>query len=171
VLIADLLRVRFAKRRYGPARYRLRVDDPDGPSTAGGRLARQALSLVSRDGSVPAIVCGWVDVSKREAQLRSHGVVVRRHQRHHGSPPDLSAQEYEKFLRLLMDTLFEGGIRLLLLLPDEQEAPLARPQAESTRGTLSSILGVTLIAALAFILGMHVAHVTPWLEYAQALLR
>ncbi|MBN1203318.1 MAG: hypothetical protein JXB05_00145 [Myxococcaceae bacterium] len=169
-LITDLLRAKFAQRRYGPARYRLRVGEPEGPSTAGGLLARQPLSLVTRDGSMPAIVCGWVDISKREAQLRSHGVVVRRHQHHHGSPPSLSAQEYEKFLRKLMDTLFEGGIRLLLLLPDEQE-DLAPSRAEAPRGSLGSVLVVALLIVLAFVMGMNVERVAPWLEHAQALLR
>jgi hypothetical protein len=79
-MVADLVKATFARRSYGAAPYRLRIDEPDGPSTAGGLHARQPISLVSNLDSAPAVVCGWVDVAKKEAQLRSYGVVVRRHQ-------------------------------------------------------------------------------------------
>lgn len=164
-LIADLLRTRFGKRRYGTVHYRLRIDEPGGPSTAGGRLARQSLSLVARKNAAPAIVCGWVDVAKKEAQLRSYGMVVKRQQRHHGSVPALSAQEYERFLQKLMHTLFEGGIRLVLHVPDEQEsqqAPTAR------RSPLLTVLGVLGLVALGFVLGMNAERLAPWFEQASS---
>ncbi|MDC0714075.1 hypothetical protein POL68_36760 [Stigmatella sp. ncwal1] len=151
-VIADLVRAAFARRSYGPASYRLRIDEPDGPSTAGGILARQPISLVSNLESAPAIVCGWVDVSKKESQLRNHAAVVKRHQSRYGRPMDISAEEYERFFNELVDTLFYGGIKVLVLIPDEQEAPPA--QVQPRKAPSRSGLGTFLLLVLAFALGV-----------------
>jgi len=51
LLFADALRGRFAKKIYGRNPHRVaRIDEPEGPSTAGGKLARQPVSLVPRKG-------------------------------------------------------------------------------------------------------------------------
>lgn len=170
VMIADLIRERFAGRSYGGAFYRLRIDDPDGPSTAGGRLARQPLSLVPRMDSAPVIVCGWVDVYKKDAQLRSHEVVMRRHHGRQGAGLPISAEAYERFLDELMNTLFEGGIRILVVVPEDQEALPAPPPAPVRRHPLRSFLGAVLLLGLGFGLGLSVERLEPWLERARQLL-
>ncbi|MFY0574851.1 hypothetical protein ACN28S_11215 [Cystobacter fuscus] len=67
-LFADRLRERFAQKRYGRAPHLrvLRIDEPEGPSTAGGRLARQPLS--SSPGAArhpPSSAAGWTSPGKR----------------------------------------------------------------------------------------------------------
>ncbi|ADO70098.1 uncharacterized protein STAUR_2294 [Stigmatella aurantiaca DW4/3-1] len=151
-VIADLVRATFSRRSYGAPAYRLRIDEPDGPSTGGGILARQPISLVSNMESAPAIVCGWVDVSKMESQLRNHAAVARRHQSRYGRAMDISAEEYERFFTELVDTLFYGGIKVLVLIPDEQDT--APAQAQPRQAPSRSRLGTFLMLVLAFALGV-----------------
>jgi len=165
VLIADLLRETFAHRRYGPARYRLHLEEPSGPSTGGGRQARQPLSLVTRREPVPAIVCGWVDVAQREAQVRSYGVVAQRYESRHGYPPKLSEEEYERFVDKLMDTLFDGGFQIVHLVSDEESRSDTKGLRWLRRSARSSAW-VTLLVVLAFALGMNAERLAPGIQQA-----
>lgn len=175
VLIADLLRERFSRKIYGSGFYQLHIDDPDGPSTAGGLLARQPLSLVPQIEMAPTIVFGWVDVSRRDAQLRSYEVVERRHQSRQGGALPISAEIYERFLDELMNTLFEGGIRVMVVVPDEQEAPPAPAPVPVKRRPFRSFLGAVFFIALGFGLGWNaerlgplIERVGPWIEQVPA---
>jgi hypothetical protein len=178
-LIADLLRDKFSSRFFGRPPYRvLRVDEPEGPSTAGGRLARQPISLVSRQGSAPSIVCGWVDTAKGEAQLRSYESVSKRYESHHGVQIDLSAEHYERFLNDLETTFMAGGIKVRVLVGDEPGAPPAQGQgqgqAQAPRATAARARSKpkTRIfpVVLAFLLGLAAGRVVPW-EKLEALVR
>jgi hypothetical protein len=161
-MIADVLRERFSRKVYGrnPNRV-LRVDEPEGPSTSGGRQARQPLLLVPRKGAVPPILCGWVDVARREAQIRSHESAARRFQAQHGMPLDVFPADYERFIDDVVDTLHSGGIRVRVLIPDE---PLSAaeggtgkaPQQVALPSWLIALLvagGVVLGAVIGLILG------------------
>lgn len=166
VLIADLLKDTFASRFFGRSPYRvLRVDEP-GPSTAGGLLARRSISLVAREGSAPSVVCGWVDSAKGEAQLRGYESVALRYQTHHGLELDLAPEHYERFLEDLVETLTSGGIKVRVLVLDEELAALVRSQQEPAqkkpsvrargRGWGSRLLVLT------FVLGLVAGRLVPW---------
>jgi hypothetical protein len=159
-LSTELVKETFAQRRYGPARYKLQIEEA---KSGGGLLGQQPLMLVARKEPVPPIFCGWVDPAQGEAQLRSYGVLVRRYERRHGQPPPLSEEEYDRFLDKLMDTLFDGGFQILHLVSDEEEI---RPSGWSGRFLPRSFrtgLGVTVLLIGAFALGLNAAHLLPWL--------
>ncbi len=178
--IAEFVRTTFAERMYGSVRYRLHIGEL--PGSKGKSKVREPLLLVSSQSSDPAIFCGWLDGSKKEAQIRSYTVMVLLHESRHGYEPDISEEEYERFTRKLMDTLFDGGIRLVLLVPDMQDyeqtqfntapskrasAPVAAAPAPSPR-KLRPVLGVMFLVVLAFALGMHTEHLFSWLAHAIA---
>jgi hypothetical protein len=183
-MVADLVKATFARRSYGIAPYRLRIDEPDGPSTAGGLHARQPISLVSNLDSAPAVVVGWVDVAKKESQLRNYGVVRRRHQGRYTAPLDITEEEYERFLNELVETLFYGGIRILVQVPDDPEptpAQGAQGQGQGQGQSQSqpqpagrSCLGTLFLLSLTFALGMGVGmnaeRFDPLIERVKALL-
>jgi hypothetical protein len=167
VLIADLLRDTFSRRFFGRAPYRvLRVDEPEGPSTAGGLLARQSISLVAREGPAPSVVCGWVDTAKEEAHLRCYESVALRYESHHGMALDLSPEHYERFLETLVEALISGGIKVRVLVLDEEGVALKQAQAvaggvpaaraRGRRGWGSRLL------ALTFVLGLVAGRLVPW---------
>jgi hypothetical protein len=177
-LIADLIKATFARRSYGTAPYRLRIDEPDGPSTGGGRQARQPISLVANLESAPAVVCGWVDVAKKESQLRSYAVVAKRHKHRYGADLDITEDEYERFLNELVDTLFYGGIKILVQVPDEQEVQQqlaqaqgqAQPQPQGSRSCLGTLLLLSLTFALGVGAGMNSERFAPIIEQIKALI-
>ncbi|WP_338863847.1 hypothetical protein [Myxococcus stipitatus] len=157
-LLAEQLRDALAKKMYGRGPHRvLRIDEPEGPSTAGGKLARQAISLVPRKGEGPSLMCGWVDVARREAQLRAYDGVARRYEAHHGEPLELQPEEYERFLTDVEDALIKAVIKVRLLIPEEQPTPGAATPAAKARakGGLPWPLVLLLLGA-AFALGLFV---------------
>jgi len=173
VLIADQLRDKFSRRFFGRPPYRvLRIDEPEGPSTAGGLLARQAISLVSRQGSAPSVVCGWVDTSKSEAQLRGYESVVRRYESHHGTQLDLSPEHYERFLDDVVETLSSGGIKVRVLVLDEPAAPgqgqASAPRGASARRARGGARG-PLLLVVGFALGLLAGRWVPWDQVDAAL--
>jgi translation initiation factor IF-2 len=160
-LLAEELRAALSKKVYGRGPHRvLRIDEPEGPSTAGGKLARQSIALVPRKGSGPSLVCGWVDVSKREAQLRNFDAVAKRYESHHGEPLELRADEYERFLNDVEEVLTRAVIKVRVMVPEE--APGARvvaPAVARRKGVPG--FWVLVLAALAFGLGVMVGRLPP----------
>lgn len=178
-MVADLVKSTFARRSYGTAPYRLRIDEPDGPSTAGGLHARQPISLVSNLESVPAIVCGWVDVAKKESQLRSYGVVVRRHKSRYTHEIDVTEEEYDRFLNELVETLFYGGIKIVVQVPDDPEPTQAQgTQAQGVQtqpkrsggSCLGTLFLLTLTFAVGIGVGMNAERLAPLIQQVKALI-
>jgi hypothetical protein len=158
------------------APYRLRIDEPDGPSTAGGLHARQPISLVANLESIPAVVCGWVDVSKKEAQLRSYGVVARRHKSRYVDALEITEEEYERFLNELVETLFYGGIKIVVQVPDDPDPTQAQgaqgqgAQAQPQRSRLGTLLLLAVTFALGIGVGMNAERFAPLIEQVKAML-
>ncbi len=130
-MVADLVKATFARKTYGTPPFRLRIDEPDGPSTAGGLHARQPISLVAYQDVVPVIVIGWVDVAKKECLLRTYEAVKRRHQHRYTVPLEITERDYERFLDELVETLFYGGIKIMLQVPDDDPPPGQSVQAQA----------------------------------------
>jgi hypothetical protein len=156
-LSTEPLKEMFAQRRYGPARYRLHI--AEGQNSVG----QQPLTLVARKEPVAPLLIGWVDLEQGEAQVRSYGVLVHRHERRHGEPPSLSEEEYDRFLDKLMDTLFDSGFQILHLISDEEELRPAGWKRRWLQRSFRSGLGAALLVVGAFALGLNVARLVPWL--------
>ncbi len=164
-MVADLVKATFTRRSYGRPPYRLRIDEPDGPSTAGGLHARQPISLVAHMDSAPAIVVGWVDVAKKECQLRTYEAVKRRHQNRYTVALEVTENEYNQFLDELVETLFYGGIKIMLVVPDDEPSPgqsvqgpaqgQAQAQAQPQTGS-RSCMGTLFILSVTFATGIAV---------------
>jgi hypothetical protein len=105
VHLADLVSLKFAPLRFGKIRRRVvRVMEPDGPSTDGGRKARQSIVLIPEDGELGgAIVCGWLDVFRHSAELKSYPIVSQSFQERYGMTIDVSKSEYQR----MVDTMLE----------------------------------------------------------------
>ena len=68
---AQLINARLAKKTIGKVDpRRVEVATPHGPSTSGGKKARQSITLIPVSGDAPAIMFGWMDVAQKVAELR-----------------------------------------------------------------------------------------------------
>lgn len=156
-LLAEEFRRALSSKMYGRGPHRvLRIDEPEGPSTAGGKLARQAISLVPRKGNGPSLVCGWVDVAKREAQLRNYEAVAKRYESHHGEPLEMQPEEYERFLHDVEEVLGKAVIRVRIIVPEEQQGAVRISAPAPVRRTGVPMVWVLVLAMLAFALGVFV---------------
>jgi hypothetical protein len=158
VLSLEPVKETFTQRRYGPARYRLHIEEAKSADTT-----QQSLMLVARKEPVPSLLCGWVDLAQGEAQLRSYGVLVNRYERRHGKPPPLSEEEYDRFLDKLMDTLFDGGFQILHFVSDEEELRPTGWKHRWLRRPFRSGKGALLLVVGAFALGLNAARLLLWL--------
>ena len=154
-LLAERLKAELQHKIYGRTPHRiLRVDEPEGPSTAGGKQARQAISLVDRKGVAPALVVGWVDVAKGQAALRNHEAVAKRYEFQHGTPLELIPEEYEKFLTDVDEVLRTAAIQVRILVPDESAPTRATVGQQTPRATGVAVRWVMLLVVIAFLLGL-----------------
>jgi hypothetical protein len=92
-----------------------------------------------------------VDVSRQEAQLRSHESVTRRFEAHHGTRMDLAAADYERFLDDVVENLHAADIKVRVIVPEEP-APAPRmpdtaQQAPRSTGLPAWVVGVLVTAA------------------------
>ncbi|WP_223646116.1 hypothetical protein [Corallococcus sp. EGB] len=156
-LLAERLKAELQHKIYGRTPHRiLRVDEPEGPSTAGGKQARQAISLVDRKGAAPALVVGWVDVAKGQAVLRNFEAVAKRYEFQHGAPLELAPEEYEKFLTDVDEVLRTAAIQVRILVPDESAPTRATVGQQAPRATGVAVRWVMLLIIAAFLLGLGV---------------
>ncbi|RYZ39821.1 MAG: hypothetical protein EOO71_18475 [Myxococcaceae bacterium] len=154
-LLAERLKSELQHKIYGRTPHRiLRVDEPEGPSTAGGKQARQAISLVDRKGAAPALVAGWVDVAKGQASLRNHDAVAKRYEFQHGSPLELLPEEYDKFLTDVEEVLRTSAIQVRLLVPDESAPTRAMVGQPVPRAASVPVRWVVLLVTVAFLMGL-----------------
>jgi hypothetical protein len=153
-LLAERLKAEVQHKIYGRTPHRiLRVDEPEGPSTAGGKQARQAISLVDRKGVAPALVAGWVDVAKGQASLRNFEAVAKRYEFQHGSPLELAPEEYEKFLTDVDEVLRTAAIQVRILVPDESAPVRATVGQQTPRASGVPARWVALLVLGSFLLG------------------
>lgn len=103
---AELVKAAFARKTIGVATpFAVEVLAPDGPSTAGGKRARQAVRLVPVGGDGAPVMCGSVDVARKVVELRSYRSVAEQYQQRFGKLFGIAEAEYAGLCRDLEATL------------------------------------------------------------------
>lgn len=82
----------------GAGDYVVELSTPDGPSTGGGKQARQNLCLVPRRKGYAVIVAGTVDPVIGSAELRTFEHVAVLHEVRFKRPLEINGDEYADFL-------------------------------------------------------------------------
>lgn len=104
-----------------------RLVAPPGPSTGGGKLARQNISLVPVDGAQgPSVVVGWADSSTRRAELRVYRVVADGYRARFGKDLDIPRAAYNRFVAQTEEFLREQGFVIVEVAHAEGGAPARR---------------------------------------------
>ncbi len=147
---SDMFAVRFRDERYGPRKRRMRLGEPDGPSTDGGRKARQPILLEGEGDAPRPVVIGFLDVARKAAELRSHDAASAAHEARHGMSLEVSSGEYQKLLG--QAGTFLSGLGLAVTTTEAAPAPAVAtvPAAVATpssgRGGVFALgLGVGLL--------------------------
>ena len=112
--VSDLINLKFAVKTFGTETKRyLRATEPDGPSTDGGRKARQHLMLQTKDEMAHGggLVCGFVDVTAFVAEVRNYAVVSSHFTQRFQKPFDVSKSEYDRMLEMLDSFLKQQGFQ------------------------------------------------------------
>lgn len=94
---AEVFAYKFKGRALGTPPRQLALREPDGPSTAGGKRARQSMVLEADGGD--ALVCGWVDLSERTAEIRSFAYLNEQNRARRGEALGLPADAYEELMK------------------------------------------------------------------------
>ena len=122
---ADLFAYRFNRQPYGRNRVRrLRLTEPDGPSTAGGRQARQPMLLVPDRGD-GNLVLGWIDTTQRLAEIRTYDALKEQFKARFSMPIDLERTAYDQ-LRQDIDSFLriqKIDVRVTAALPKAESDP------------------------------------------------
>ena len=87
---------------------RIVVAEPDGPSTSGGKHARQVITLAPVAGQGGTVMCGWLDIAKKTAGLRDFRSVADQFKGRYGFAIDITPEEYLEIVReleVLMKTI------------------------------------------------------------------
>lgn len=158
--VSDLLNMRFASMLVGQAPHkRLLVNAPDGPSTDGGKRARQSITIAPADNSGgAALMCGWLDVAQKKAELRTYRVMSEQSEQRYHRPFDVTSAEYDGLLREAQSLLKLQGydVHVFDELAGAQAARVSAvsPQPVAEEGgakpvvIVLAVLGLVLVAAV-----------------------
>lgn len=94
---ADIFAYKFKGREVGRPPRHLVLREPDGPSTAGGKQARQSIVLQTEAGD--PVVCGWVDLAQKTAEIRAFGYINEQFRQRRGHILEVSADDYEALMK------------------------------------------------------------------------
>ncbi len=149
----DVFAYKFDAASYGPRSRKLRLVEPDGPSTAGGKQARQSLVLEGPDGE-SRLVVGWVDVPAKQAELRSYNVICNHYVARYGSSFETEAEDYDRMLRDVRSLLKHRKIE-----PSVVEAAVGPQPRVFEPEPQKSGVGVMAMAVLAVAVGLGAGYV------------
>lgn len=144
----------FEAVRFGRAvPRRAELAAPEGMSTGGGRAARQAIVLVPERPGPPNLTVGWVEVSARRAQLRTHRALAAVHRaRFKDRLLDIDEESYRAFLDQASQLLAACGVGVGM---DDDAAPISQrppPQPAAPRQG-NYVLNYFAVGFVAFVLG------------------
>lgn len=154
-----LLNMRFASRLVGSETPRkLMVTVPDGPSTDGGKKVRQSVVLVpAADPTSGSLMCGWLDIAQKRAELRVHEVVSAQFEARYRQVFDVTREQYDALLRDVkaMLEMQEIEVAVIEAVPAGLEADSRATLAGSPAAPAASTgVSAALYAAAAVMLGL-----------------
>lgn len=124
--ITDLFSYKFGALRFGENQpRRLKLQAPDGPSTAGGLQARQSLVLLTDEEPPQTLMLGWIDSAMRRCEVKSHSALQLLHKQRFHKRLDFSEAEFNRLVAELRGFLKIQKIDIYLI--DSAPAAAALP--------------------------------------------
>jgi translation initiation factor IF-2 len=150
VNFAYLFNAAFSGGLQGPIPFKVELTQPAGPSTAGGKQARQHIRLVPFAGGA-AIVMGSYDPITRSAELRTFNHVADLHaRRFRGAAVPIDPAHYQQLVGRMKSFFGTQGIDVSLVdvsasSPPEAMAPAAQPAPSSSMNPIIVLLSIILL--------------------------
>lgn len=141
----------FAGFHMGAGDYVVELMAPEGPSTGGGRAARQHLRLVPRRRGYPTIVVGAVDPVTSTGEVRTFDHVALLHELRFRRPLEINADEFGAFLRKVDIVMAVARVRIQRVPPTPDIIAERRAQSKiSIPALVTFVVVLVLVAILAF---------------------
>lgn len=159
--VAELVKAAFARKSVGKLLpRRLEVVAPDGPSTGGGKHARQTIRLTPLQGNGAPLMCGYLDPARKHVELRAYEAVAQQFEERFHRAIDVTQAEYEEVLRELENAL------VMFRYTFAREAPLTRSaqlklEAPAEEPINPRMLNVALVCGV-FVIAALVAAAMLW---------
>lgn len=118
VAVAASLSKSFSSRPVGAGRRVLQVKEPLGPSSAGGKLSRQVVTLSNASSSVAV---GWLDVVNGQCALKEYPMLKLANELRGASALDFTGDDYATFTALLTAELAGLGVKLTIEVVETSE--------------------------------------------------
>ncbi len=140
---------------------RVVVAGPDGPSTSGGKHARQTITLApATAGQGGTVMCGWLDVAKKTAGLRDYRAVSDQYKGRYGAALEITAEDYLGIVRDLEGLMKTIGVVATheITEPLKQAAKVAaniaepEPEEPAIKPLAIVLAGVLLVVAVGAIM-------------------
>lgn len=142
-------------RLPGTPKRQPRLMAPPGPSTGGGKMARQSLTLVPEEGAEgSSVVVGWADSSTKRAELRSWSVVADAFRERFAEDLDIPVGPYNRFIDKAGAFFREQDFAVDRV--DERQTTVPEPPAEPKDRGLWLLWVLVVLAALAVGIGLGV---------------
>jgi hypothetical protein len=110
---AEVVNTALKKKEVGKETpRRVEVIAPHGPSTSGGKKARQSITLVPVSGQGAALMCGFLDVAQKSVEIRDYALVAEQFKKRFGTRFDVSAEEYVTLTKQLGGILETLGFKI-----------------------------------------------------------
>lgn len=158
--LGELLNLRLAEMPVGgEVPKRLEVISIDAESTRGGEMARQSIVLSPVDASARgAIMCGWLDVSNRAAELRDYALVRDQFSERYQLEIDVGRGEYEALVAALHEILNHHGfvfsrLKAAAVADDEPDELMGDEGGGWMRMGLIVLIGCAVGLGVAYLLG------------------
>ncbi len=155
VALSDMFEVHCANLMLqGDVPRRPVLSVPEGPSTEGGKLARQHITLEPDGLPAGSVTVGWVELPTHRASLKTFPCLLEAHRARFGLRPfPLDGVGYEKFLEITMTFLTHHGFAI------EMERKPVLPNSSPSHGgswvvptLVASALVLAVIVSLVFLL-------------------
>jgi hypothetical protein len=149
--VSELLNTGLAKKTIGKKDPRkLEVSEPNGPSTSGGKRARQSITMIAVSGEGGVLMCGWLDVAQKLAEVRPYDDVADQFKQRFGSKFEPTQEEYDKLIKDLVTMLGTMGFRMVEEEEEEEEEEDGPLGAHKKRiiAALAAVVVVGVLIAL-----------------------
>ncbi len=145
---AELLNQGLGKKTFGKVNpRRVEVSEPDGPSTSGGKRARQSITLVPVSGDGGALMCGWLDVSQKLGEMRPYEEIAEQSKKRFGTKFEATPEEYDTLVKDLANMLKTLGFQLVKE-EDEEEEDASEGPSNTMRFVAAAVAAVVVGVAI-----------------------